>query len=108
MRSPRFSKRSLIAPVRLRRVASGLMIDSVRSMVIFARLRLSLPARRRLVPIGQLVTGFAGAPPAPARGLHCTAVVAIEQIDAAREGPKIRGLHTINEHQQRSPIGVLV
>src|SRR3954467_8198866 len=31
IRSPARSKRSLIAPVRLRRVASGLMIDRVRS-----------------------------------------------------------------------------
>ena len=31
MRSPAFSMRSLMAPVRFRRVASGLMIENVRS-----------------------------------------------------------------------------
>src|SRR5205809_780278 len=64
MRRPRRSKRSLIAPVRLRRVASGLMIDSVRSMAItiscsgekpsgyIDRLRERQSGRSRLAPYG--------------------------------------------------------
>jgi hypothetical protein len=34
MRSPFFSKMALMAPVRFRRVASGLMMEKVRSMAM--------------------------------------------------------------------------
>src|SRR5215469_3998643 len=113
MRSPRFSKRSLMAPVRLRRVASGLMINSVRSMPIqFSRFggagagyieqeddgqrrvghrssRFALPARRRLLPISQIVPRLAGSAPAAARRLHGIGVVTVKQIGAARKGVQV-------------------
>jgi hypothetical protein len=44
MRSPAFSISALIAPVRFRSVASGLMMDKVRSMAM-------LPS----IPLGPLV-----------------------------------------------------
>src|SRR5271166_6984651 len=105
MRSPPFSKRSLIAPVRLRLVASGLMIDKVRSMVIRISRSgprvipserttgnrrqndlaspLLLPARCCLLPIDQIMPGFASAAPAGARRLDRVRVVAVEDIGAA-------------------------
>src|SRR5271167_3894566 len=107
MRSPPLSKRSLIAPVRLRRVASGLMIDKVRSMVIRisrsktaagysersdtrqtrrqndASSGLSLPARCRLLPICQIAPGFAGLSPTAARRLDRIRVVAVEDVGTA-------------------------
>src|SRR5437667_2256062 len=125
MRSPAFSKRSLIAPVRLRLVASGLMIDKVRSMVIRisgsgwvipstqtpdnrrgndAASRLLLPARCRLLPIGQIMPGFTGAAPAAARRLDCVRVVAVEDIGTAGKRLEILGFETVDENDHRSAV----
>lgn len=49
MRRPAFSMRALIAPVRLRRVASGLRIEKVRSIAICGR-----PLRREGLKSGRL------------------------------------------------------
>src|SRR5437763_10678376 len=132
MRSPRFSKRSLMAPVRLRRVASGLMIDKVRSVAIrvspsakgrgvissetasgnrcrrSAGLRPLLPTGRRLLPIGQAVSGLASAPPAYARRLDGRRVVAVEQIGGTGKSKKIRRLDPVHQHYHRRAVRVLV
>src|SRR5262252_377474 len=130
MRSPLFSKRSLIAPVRFRLVASGLMIDKVRSMVIrisrsgdagytgdendrqralkHAALTLLLPARPRLLPICQAVSGFAGTAPAAARRLYGITVVAVEDIGAARERLEIPRFEAVDEDDHRGPVRVFV
>src|SRR5690349_8719354 len=108
MRSPFRSNRSLIAPVRLRRVASGLMIDRVRSAAI-ASLRSSgrgagysghacrgqsgrlLPPRRGLLPVSQRVAGGLGRAPALARGCNGAFVLAVEQVEGSGEGVEVRG-----------------
>src|SRR5437867_6730247 len=106
---PFCSKRWLIAPVKLRRVASGLMIDRVRTMAMEALaaqrkgagysetqsqrqsagdgdgLRLFLPAGSGLLPVGQGVASTGGAAPALARHLDCGLVVALEHIRTALE-----------------------
>src|SRR5207302_1362433 len=110
MRSPPLSRRSLIAPVILRRVASGLMIDKVRSMVIRISLfssGLSLPARCGLLPIGQIAPGFAGTPPTAARCLDRVRVVAVEDIGAAGERLEILDFETVDQNDHRSAVRVL-
>src|SRR6185312_759463 len=127
MRSPARSKRSLIAPVRSRRVASGLMIDRVRStaMALFSageRVRgysgptgrqqpassLLFPPRRGLLPVGQRVAGGVGRPPAAAGGLDGVGVAAVEQVEAAGEIAEVGGLDPIDEEQHGRAVGVVV
>src|SRR5215471_2165887 len=131
MRRPRFSKRSLIAPVRLRRVASGLMIDSVRSISIHTSrrgrtrrlyrreewratdgrtvlLRFAFPTRCRLLPIGQVVTGVAGPAPAATRCLHRSRVIAVEQIGTAGKGVKVSRFETIDKDDHRSAVRIFL
>ena len=50
MRSPASSKRALILPVRLRRVASGLMIERVRSTAMVGSCEKKLDLRPALYP----------------------------------------------------------
>src|SRR5690242_8099906 len=127
MRRPACSKRWLIAPVRLRLVASGLMIDKVRSMVIRIsrsgraalyigrklgrqpaakprRLPLLLPAGRRLLPIGQIMPGLASAAPAAARRLDRVRVVSVENIGATGKGLEILGFEPVDDNDHRSAI----
>ena len=123
MRSPRFSKRSLIAPVKSRRAASGLMIDKVRSTVIRnsrsgrswavisgASVRnngwrsshhsgLSLPARRRLLPVGQLMPGLARAAPAVPRSLDRGRVVTVEEIGTAGKRLEVTGFEAVDKDE---------
>src|SRR5690348_13203827 len=131
MRSPRLSKRSLMAPVRLRRVASGLMIDSVRSVPIpiahlgtwavisdhsvsgnrrgeTAPLRFSFPPACRLLPVGQFVSGLPSpAPTAPSR-LYRAGIITVKKIGATREGSEILRFQIVDEDDHRGIIRVLI
>src|SRR5579872_2825748 len=121
MRKPLFSKRSLIAPVRLRRVASGLMIDSVRSVAMKIRSGCSgaggysgsvagrqsallLPAGRSLLPIGQAVAGGLGLAPAVAGGGDGALVIAVEQVDHAGEPVEVGGCDAVDQDQHRGAV----
>src|SRR5690349_9636221 len=125
MRKPAFSKRSLIAPVRLRRVASGLMIDSVRSMAMggsWARggagysgrpwrraepLGLLSPPRFGLLPIGQRVAAGLGAAPAAPRRLDRDLIVAVEHVDTAGILRHIVSFDAIDEKEDGRAVRVL-
>src|SRR5271154_6471736 len=67
IRSPASSRRALTAPVKLRRVASGLIIDKVRSVAIAALLGFRLGRLSKgLRPGGQGGTSFPPKASAPA------------------------------------------
>src|SRR5271170_7086335 len=69
---------------------------------------LLLPARRRLLPIGQIVPDFARAAPTAARRLDRVRVVAVEDIGAAGKGLEVLGFEAVDQNDHRSTVRVLV
>src|ERR1700730_2651382 len=73
-----------------------------------ARLRPLLPTRCRLLPIGQIMSRFAGtAPPAP-RGLDRARIVAVEEVGTTGKELQIRRFQAVDEHDHRSAVRVLI
>ena len=52
--------------------------------------------------------GAAGAAPAAASRLDHVGIIAVEEVQAARVGPEVRGFDAVDEHQHRGAVGVFL